>query len=185
MKTPAQPLEPVETSMPTPVHLRTPVGIAGYVLHCDTRHKFELVNLTGLVEEQIRESRIREGLAVVQSLHSTAAVFVNEWQPALLEDFRTLLGQTVPSDAPWRHNDPRHSDCDRGNAASHLRALLLGTSVALSVCGGKLLRGPWQSVILAELDGPRTRSVSVQVIGRQAASLRRGRAPRSGRRWLE
>jgi thiamine phosphate synthase YjbQ (UPF0047 family) len=62
---------------------------------------------------------------IVQSLHSAAAVSVNEWQNALLDDIRALLEQAVPVDA-WRHNDPRYSDCDRGNAASHLRALLLG-----------------------------------------------------------
>jgi secondary thiamine-phosphate synthase enzyme len=161
------------------------VGIAGHLLHCETRRKFEFVDLTGLVEERVRESGICEGIAVVQSLHSTAAVFLNEWQDALLEDFRTLLEQSVPPDAPWRHNDPRYSDCDRGNASSHLRALLLGASVVLSVCAGKLVRGQWQSIILAELDGPRSRSISVQVFGRQAAPLRHGRAARSGRRWLE
>jgi secondary thiamine-phosphate synthase enzyme len=101
----------------------------------------------------------------VQSLHSTAALFVNEWQEALLEDFRTLLEQAVSDETRWRHNDPRYSDCDRGNAASHLRALLLGSSAMLAVRGGQLVRGTWQSIILAELDGPRTRSVSLQILG--------------------
>jgi secondary thiamine-phosphate synthase enzyme len=90
---------------------------------------------------------------------------VNEWQDALLDDFRSLLEQAVPANAPWQHNDPHYSDCERGNAASHLRALLLGTSAVLAVRGGRLVRGDWQSIILAELDGPRTRSVSLQVFG--------------------
>ena len=130
-----------------------------------TRQRVEFVNLTEPVEQLISESGIHNGIAVVQSLHSTAAVFVNEWQNALLDDFRALLEQAVTADAPWRHNDPRYSDCARGNAASHLRALLLGQSVVLAVRGGRLVLGTWQSIILAELDGPRTRSVSLQVFG--------------------
>jgi len=117
------------------------------------------------VEELIAKSGIREGIVLLQSLHSTAALFVNEWQDALLEDFRTLLDEAVRADAPWRHNDPRFSDCDRSNAASHLRALLLGTSAVLAVRSGRVVRGRWQSIILAELDGPRSRSLSLQVLG--------------------
>jgi len=136
-----------------------------HVLHCTTREKFEFLNLTQTVEDMIAKSGIRDGMAFLQSLNTTAAVFVNEWQDALLADFRTLLEQAVSGDAPWRHNDPRYSDCDRGNAASHLRALLLGTGAVLAVRGGRLVRGQWQSIILAELDGPRTRDVSLQVLG--------------------
>jgi secondary thiamine-phosphate synthase enzyme len=139
--------------------------VVGHVLNCTTRHRFELIDLTPQVEELVAKIGVREGMALIQSLHSTAAVFVNEWQEALLDDFRTLLEQSVRDDAPWRHNDPRFSDCDRSNAASHLRALLLGTTVMLAVRGGQVVRGQWQSIILAELDGPRTRSISLQVIG--------------------
>jgi secondary thiamine-phosphate synthase enzyme len=141
------------------------VNIFGRVLEYTTRQRTEFVNLTEPVEKLISESGIHDGIVVVQSLHSTAAVFVNEWQNALLDDVRALLEQAVSADAPWRHNDPRYSDCDRGNAASHLRALLLGPSAVLSVRGGRIVRGIWQSIILAELDGPRTRSVSLQIFG--------------------
>jgi secondary thiamine-phosphate synthase enzyme len=139
--------------------------VVGHVLSYTTREKFELINLTRKVEELVRKSGIRDGMVLVQSLHSTAAVFVNEWQDALLEDFHTLLEHAVRADAPWRHNDPRCSDCDRSNAASHLRALLMGTSAMLAVRDGHVVRGTWQSIILAELDGPRTRSVSLQILG--------------------
>ncbi|MGH9627666.1 MAG: secondary thiamine-phosphate synthase enzyme YjbQ [Bryobacteraceae bacterium] len=139
--------------------------VFGRVLDYNTRQKLEFVNLTEPVEQMVRESSIRDGMVLVQSLHTTAAIFANEWQDALLDDFRALLEQAVGDDAPWRHNDPRFSDCDRSNAASHLRAFLLGPSVMLAVRGGQLVRGVWQSIILAELDGPRTRSVSVQVFG--------------------
>jgi secondary thiamine-phosphate synthase enzyme len=165
MKTPTQSLKLAEPNGvgscrpgPTPT-------VVGHIHTYTTQQKLEFVNLTGLVEEMVGESGIRDGMVLVQSLHSTAAVFVNEWQDALLDDFRALLEQAVCADMPWRHNDPRYSDCERGNAASHLRALLLGTSAMLAVRGGRLVRGRWQSIILAELDGPRTRSVSLQVFG--------------------
>jgi len=167
MKAPTQPLtamgaDGIATSRPGQ---KPAPSIFGRVLDYTTRKRIEFVNLTECLEQLVAESGIRDGIAVVQSLHSTAAVFVNEWQNALLDDFRTLLEQAVPANVEWRHNDPRYSDCDRGNAASHLRALLLGAGAVLAVRDGRVVRGTWQSIILAELDGPRTRSVSVQVVG--------------------
>jgi secondary thiamine-phosphate synthase enzyme len=163
MKPQIDTLEPENITGPARAGL-TPTAV-GHVLNYTTRDSFELINLTQQVEELVGRSGIREGMALVQSLHSTAAVFVNEWQQALLDDFRTLLERAVRSDAPWRHNDPRYSDCDRSNAASHLRAALMGTSAVLAVRDGKVVRGTWQSIILAELDGPRSRSVSIQILG--------------------
>ena len=165
MKEPTQSLSLAEANEVEPCRPGQTLIVVKRVLVCTTRQKTEFVNLTQLVEQVIDESGVRDGIALVQSLHSTAAVFVNEWQDALLDDFCSLLEQAVPTDAPWRHNDPRYSDCERGNAASHLRALLLGTSALLAVRGGRIVRGEWQSIILAELDGPRTRSVLLQVFG--------------------
>src|SRR2546428_250738 len=138
----------------------TPVVVA-HVLNFTTRHKFELINLTQRVEELVGKTGIRAGVALLQSLHSTAALFVNEWQEALLEDLRTLLEQAVRGDAPWRHNDPRYSDCDRSNAASHLRASLLGSSAVLAVPRGALRRGTLDSIILPQLGGPPARTGSL------------------------
>jgi secondary thiamine-phosphate synthase enzyme len=163
MKPQLETLDPRNTTGSSSAGL-TPMSV-GHVLNYTTRDRFELINLTGQVEELVRKSGVREGMVLVQSLHSTAAIFVNEWQEALLDDFRTMLEHVVRTDAPWRHNDPRYSDCDRSNAASHLRALLLGTNALLAVRDGNVVRGAWQSIILAELDGPRTRSVSLRILG--------------------
>jgi secondary thiamine-phosphate synthase enzyme len=151
------------TSLPPPRVMT--VAVFGRVLDATSRRKLDFINLTSRVEQLVRDSGIVEGMVLVQSLHTTAAILINEWQEALLDDFRALLEGIVPSDAAWQHNNPLRSDCERSNAASHLRALLLGSSAILQVRGGQLVRGAWQSVILAELDGPRTRSVSVQVFG--------------------
>ncbi len=98
-------------------------------------------------------------------MHTTCTVVINEFQPALLVDFKTFLEEVVSEDAHWRHNDPAHSDCDRQNADAHLRAMLLGHSLSLQVSGGEIVLGQWQRVLLAELDGPRTRTVRLQVMG--------------------
>ena len=82
-----------------------------------------------------------------------------------MEDLKMLLRRLVKEQDGYRHNDPRYSDCDRHNAASHLRATLLGQTLALAVSEGRLELGRWQSIILAELDGPRERTLAVQVIG--------------------
>ena len=153
--------------MEHPVHTGpfSSLNVFARVLDYHTRQQLDFVNLTDIVERLVAESGIHDGIVLVQSLHSTTGLFLNEWQDALLHDFRALLEQAVPSHAPWRHNDPRYSDCDRGNAASHLRAALLGSTVVLGVRDGKPVRGVWQSIILVELDGPRTRSISLQVFG--------------------
>jgi secondary thiamine-phosphate synthase enzyme len=124
-----------------------------------------MINVTDRINEIVAKSGVKNGVVHLQSLHTTASVFINEWQDALLHDFKTLLERMVTKETGWRHDDPAYSDCERQNAVSHLRGLMLGTSVSLQVRNAKVLLGTWQSIILAELDGPRNRSVSVQVMG--------------------
>ena len=90
---------------------------------------------------------------------------MNEFQGALVEDLKTMVDRLVPEAAGYRHDDPRYSDCERGNATSHLRAALLGRSVAVGITGGELALGRFQSILFAELDGPRPRTIDVQIMG--------------------
>lgn len=129
-----------------------------------TTERLQLINVTDRINEIVRKSGVRDGIVHLQSLHTTAAVFLNEWQDALLHDVRTYLDHLVPA-GDWRHNDPRYSDCERQNADSHLRGMMLGQSLCLQVRNSAVLLGTWQSIILAELDGPRSRSMSIQVSG--------------------
>ena len=133
------------------------------VLTVRTGTRLELINLTSQVQDAVRATRVREGLVLVSSMHTTFALMVNEWQEALLQDIKEMLGSVVPADRKYRHNDPRQSDCDRKNAHSHLQATLLGHSLSFGVIGGKLSIGQFQAVIGAELDGPRERQVTVQI----------------------
>ena len=143
----------------------TRVQMALETILCRTRERFELIDITRSLNALLRQRGMRAGLVIVQSLHTTAAVFINEFQQALLEDIRGLLEKLVARHDNWRHNDPKLSDCDRKNADSHLRAMLLGHTISLPVRNGELALGEWQSVILAELDGPRERSINVQMLG--------------------
>jgi len=145
-------------------------AVGGLRVHSETLivrsdRRVQIVDLTEDVMTLVRRLPVREGLANVFSLHTTCAVFINENQTALLGDIETFLEQTVPQQAPWRHNDQAQSDCDRFNADAHLRALMLGHHLTLQVSGHEPVLGQWQRVLAAELDGPRDRSVRVQVMG--------------------
>ena len=133
------------------------------VLTVPTSTRLELINLTQQVQDVVKSAQVGEGLVLVSSMHTTFALMVNEWQEALLEDIKTMLGTVVPVDRDYHHNDPRQSDCDRKNAHSHLQATLLGHSLSFGVTGGRLVLGQFQAIIAAELDGPRERQLTVQI----------------------
>lgn len=130
-----------------------------------TNDRLQLLNITERINEIVRKSGIRDGLVHLQSLHTTSAVFLNEWQDALLHDVKGFLEQMVERDRYYRHNDPQHSDCERKNTDSHLRGMLMGQTLCLQVRNASVLLGTWQSIIFAEFDGPRSRSLAVQVSG--------------------
>jgi secondary thiamine-phosphate synthase enzyme len=135
------------------------------VLDWITSDRTQLINITDRINDIVRKSGVRDGIVHLQSLHTTTAVFLNEWQDALLHDVKRFLEDVVARDTDWRHNDPAHSDCERKNADSHLRGMLMGQTLSLQVRNSCVLLGTWQSIILAEFDGPRSRSMSVLVSG--------------------
>ncbi len=143
-----------------------------------TETSFQLVDVTAIVAERVRRSGVRLGMACVQSRHTTAALFVNEDEPLLLQDLEAFLRRLVPSGPLYRHDDlaarrgPLPLD-ERPNGHAHLQALLLPTAVSLNVVDGELDLGRWQSVFLAELDGPRQRTLSILICGVGAEADRR------------
>jgi secondary thiamine-phosphate synthase enzyme len=145
-------------------------GSGGFVVRGDTltvqtEHRVELIDVTDRIVALVGKSGVREGIVSLWSMHTTLAVFMNESQKALHADIKRLLETMVQRDTDWMHNDPAHSDCDRLNADAHLRAMLLGHSLTLHVSAAELVLGQWQRVLLAELDGPRSRALRVQVMG--------------------
>ena len=154
----------------TPVARTTAASIGGMAvvaetIEIDTTERIELVDLTDTVMAFVRQSGVKEGLISLWSMHTTCSVFINESQQALEADIKGFLETIAGRGGYYRHNDPKHSDCDRQNADSHLRAMVLGHSLTLQVSGGELVVGQWQRVLCGELDGPRTRTVRAQVMG--------------------
>ena len=142
-----------------------PYRVASTVVKVQTQIREELHNLTNLVRDFVRSSGIRSGSVIVASLHTTCGIFINEWQDALLHDVKAYFAAVINRDGYYRHNDPAWSDCDRHNADSHLRSVMLGTSLALQVAEGDVVLGEFQSIIMAEFDGPRERSIRIQATG--------------------
>ena len=130
-----------------------------------TEESQQFLDVTKQIRDVVGRAAIRNGTLVINSLHTTVALFLNEFQSALIEDLGMLLQKLVPHRDGYYHDDPRYSDCDRRNGHAHLRAMLLGRSIALAVADGEPMLGQYQSVILAELDGPRDRKIQIQVAG--------------------
>jgi secondary thiamine-phosphate synthase enzyme len=134
-------------------------------VHLDTQEKQQLVNLTSSLRQEVDASGIQSGFVGIYCQHTTASVFVSECQAALTDDVVEFFRSVVKDGLPYKHNSPEFSDCDRRNAASHLRSLLLGQSVLVPIVDGKPILGQFQSVMFAEFDGPRQRALHIQVLG--------------------
>ena len=116
------------------------------------------IDVTARVRAAVTRSKVREGICVVNVAHTTAAVFVNEnADPDVQRDLLHQLARLVPKDGDYRHAE--------GNSPAHIKAVVVGNDVSLSVHEGELVLGTWQGVYFAEFDGPRERSATVTVIG--------------------
>jgi len=117
---------------------------ASVTLHGEER--VEITDVTKVVREAVHASGIQRGIAIANALHTTCALFINEFQAALVHDLTALVERLVPSAAGYRHDDPRYSDCERGNADAHLRTALLGrayVATRLRCPGSFALQSAW------------------------------------------
>jgi len=130
-----------------------------------TTRRTELIDITCDVNAAIRAAGVRTGIVSANTAHTTAALLINEFEPALMDDLVSLAERLVPATGAYRHNDARYSDCERGNAQAHLRAALFGRSVAVPIEDGGVVLGEHQAIIFAEFDGPRRRDITIQMIG--------------------
>lgn len=124
-----------------------------------TERRIEVVDITSKVVEEIRKSGVKEGIALIYSKHTTAAITINENESGLKEDIITCIENLIPSAAGYRH------DRIDNNADAHLRAVFIGNSVTVPITNGNPDLGTWQSILFIELDGPRNRRVDVKVTG--------------------
>ena len=128
--------------------------------HLSTRRGF--VNITPQVEECVRESGVREGLALVNAMHITASVFINDDESGLHGDYDTWLEKLAPHDPI---NQYRHNDTGEDNADAHIKRQVMGREVVVAITNGQLDFGTWEQIFYAEFDGRRRKRVLVKIIG--------------------
>lgn len=125
-------------------------------LSIKTSSRIEMVDITSLLQKEVKASGVTDGLCVAYVPHTTAGITINEGaDPAVCRDITDKLNALVPAGTGYRHIE--------GNADSHIKATLVGSSVTIIVQGGKLLLGTWQKVFFCEFDGPRSRRVHVRI----------------------
>ncbi len=124
--------------------------------------RLQFVNITDEVEVCLRESKIQEGLCLVNSMHISSSVFINDNERGLHHDFEVFLEKLVPH-APT--DQYRHNDTGEDNADAHIKRQVFGREVVVAVTKGKLDFGPWEQIFYGEFDGRRKKRVLVKIIG--------------------
>lgn len=125
--------------------------------------RLDFVNITPQVEEAVRASGVQEGLCLVNAMHITASVFINDDEPGLHADYRRWLEGLAPFDAsPARY---AHNRTGEDNADAHLKRQVMGREVVVAITGGRLDFGPWEQIFYGEFDGRRPKRVLVKVLG--------------------
>lgn len=127
----------------------------------NTRKRLEFVNITPQVEKALEESGIKEGLCLVNPMHITASVFINDAESGLLHDYEAWLEHYVPHD-PNRYE---HNRTGETNGDAHIKRQVMGRDVMLAVTNGKLDFGPWEQIFYGEFDGQRKKRVLIKIIG--------------------
>jgi secondary thiamine-phosphate synthase enzyme len=120
------------------------------------------VNITSKVQECVLESHVTEGLVLVNAMHISASVFINDHESGLLEDWERWLEKLAPEKP---HSQYRHNDTGEDNADAHLKRTIMGREVVVAITDGKLDFGPWEQIFYGEFDGMRRKRVLVKIIG--------------------
>ncbi|MEH2145908.1 secondary thiamine-phosphate synthase enzyme YjbQ [Nostoc sp.] len=142
--------------------------IINKLIEIETEPKIKIYNITPQIQDLLASTSIKNGQILVFSRHTTTALAINENEVRLLEDIKMFLQKLAPESDRYLHNDLHLRDVPEDepiNAHSHLMAMMLTTSEIIPVVDGKLALGTWQSVLFFELDGPRKRTVFVQISG--------------------
>ncbi len=128
----------------------------------ETPHRRDFVNITPQVEQAVRESGVQQGLCLVNAMHITASVFINDNEAGLLADYEEWLEGLAPHE-PTGHY--RHNNTGEDNGDAHLKRQIMGRDVTVAITDGKLDFGPWEQIFYGEFDGRRPKRVLVKVIG--------------------
>ena len=125
--------------------------------------RMDFVNITPQVADAVQKSGVREGLCLVNAMHITASVFINDDEAGLLADYKKWLEQLAPFDpSPQRY---QHNKTGEDNADAHHKRQIMGRDVVVAITGGKLDFGPWEQIFYGEFDGRRAKRVLIKIIG--------------------
>jgi secondary thiamine-phosphate synthase enzyme len=127
----------------------------------NTPHRRDYINITPQVEEHLEKSGIREGLVLVNAMHITASVYINDDEPGLIRDYDDWLEGLAPHEPVDRY---RHNNGE-DNADAHLKRQVMGREVVVAVTEGRLDLGPWEQIFYGEFDGRRRKRVMVKIVG--------------------
>jgi len=130
-------------------------------LEINTRNRYEFVNITGDVATAIRKSGVKEGLCLVNSMHITSSVFINDNESGLHEDYL----KWVEDLAPYNPNGYQHNLTGEDNGDAHLKRTIMGREVVCAITNGELDFGPWETIFYGEFDGQRRKRVLIKIIG--------------------
>lgn len=128
----------------------------------NTSKRIEFINITSDVQQSIDESNIKEGLCLVNAMHITASVFINDDEHGLHNDFEKWLEKLAPYQPISSY---RHNDTGEDNANSHLKRQVMGREVVVAITDGNLDFGPWEQIFYGEFDGMRRKRVLIKIIG--------------------
>ena len=126
----------------------------------NTKKRQEFIRITDEVASVVKKSGVKEGMVLVSAMHITAAVYVNDWESGLIDDFQVWLEKLAPAGLDYQHHQTGED-----NADAHLKRTLMGHQIILPITAGKLDLGPWEQVFYAEFDGRRKKRALVKIIG--------------------
>jgi len=128
----------------------------------NTSKRVEFINITPEVEKAVKESGVKEGLCLVNAMHITASVFINDNESGLLEDYKQWLEELAPHEPVSRY---RHNRTGEDNGDAHLKRQIMGREVVVAITEGRLDFGPWEQIFYGEFDGQRPKRVLIKIIG--------------------
>lgn len=155
-------MDSLRTGFVTLIAIPAPASMKSYreELWFETKTRRAYVNITPQVEAAVRKSGVRDGMVLVNAMHITASVYINDDEQGLLEDYEAFLERLAPQGAAYRHNETGE---DNGDA--HIKRQVMGREVVVAVTDGRLDFGPWEQIFYGEFDGRRRKRVLIKVIG--------------------
>ncbi|HNX22638.1 MAG TPA: secondary thiamine-phosphate synthase enzyme YjbQ [Spirochaetota bacterium] len=131
-------------------------------LTMNTKTRREYINITQDIKSELDKSGIKEGLCLVNAMHITASVYINDAENGLIKDFDDFLEGLAPHEPVSRY---RHNNTGEDNGDAHIKRTIMGREVVVAVTGGRLDFGPWEQIYYAEFDGRRQKRILVKIIG--------------------